>query len=458
MSGPDEHATELVRTKEGADELRLPGLRLVVIAGPDQGLEHAAKRGTIRIGTGANADLKLTDRAVSRAHCELRLRASEVRIVDLESRNGTRVDGVGVYDARLGPASLVTIGETTIRAVTEDEPVVIPISKNERFGALLGRSLAMREVFAILERVAVADVNVLVEGETGTGKELAAEGIHRHSPRRKGPFIAIDCGAIAETLIESELFGHVRGSFTGAQSDRRGAFEEAHGGTLFLDEIGELPIELQPKLLRALEKREIRRVGTTQPKAVDVRIVAATNRDLAVGVEKGTFREDLFYRLAVVRVRLPSLRARPDDISLLVAHFFEQLAPGGPAPSPGTLRALQRRSWPGNVRELRNAVQRALALELHEGAPALGTARPAEGPEALFGLPYKEAQEIWLSRIERPYFEALLAATGGNVSSAARAAGLSRRYMQRLLARLGLRATAADDGPDEPDEPDESDE
>jgi DNA-binding NtrC family response regulator len=305
----------------------------------------------------------------------------------------------------------------------------------------------MRQLFGILERVAPSEATILIQGETGTGKEVTAEAIHSYSSRAEGSFIAIDCGAIAANLVESELFGHVKGAFTGAMTDRRGVFEEADGGTLFLDEIGELPLDLQPKLLRALETRTIRRVGSTQSNPIDVRVVAATNRDLAEEVNRGTFREDLYFRLAVVQVSLPPLRSRREDIPTIVKHFINRFAPNSPPPSPALLQSLSAQPWPGNVRELRNAVERALAL----AAPSTEVATdetpqttPQEAMAPLFALPIKEAIEKWTSDFERQYLENALRHSGGSVSEAARQCGVNRRYVQRMMKRLGMKA-----GPDD---------
>ncbi|MBI2891936.1 MAG: sigma 54-dependent Fis family transcriptional regulator [Deltaproteobacteria bacterium] len=435
----------------GAAHLQLPGIKLTVVEGPDRGREAVARRGAVRIGTAGDNDLVLTDTAVSRRHLEVRLRAGEVRAVDLGSKNGTTVDGVAIVEAILSAASLIRIGATAIRALPVEDPVVVPLSSRERFGQLLGRSVAMREAFAVLERAAPTEATVLIEGETGTGKELAAEAIHGHSPRAEGPFVTIDCGAIAPTLMESEIFGHVRGAFTGAQNDRRGIFEEADGGTLFLDEVGELPLDLQPKLLRVLEKREVRRVGASQPRKVDVRVVAATNRNLLGEIDRGGFREDLYFRLAVVTVKLPPLRARTDDVPLLVRHFVECLAPGSPPPSAELLAAMAARPWPGNVRELRNAVERALAMagpERPGSSPGPGDQAPmAEAMEPLFQLPIKEAIERWAELFERAYLGDALRRSGGSVSGAARMAGVNRRFVQRMMKRHGMR-----DDSGEPDE------
>jgi transcriptional regulator with GAF, ATPase, and Fis domain len=308
-----------------------------------------------------------------------------------------------------------------------------------------------------LEKVAPTDATVLVEGETGTGKELVARALHEASMRAAAPFVTVDCGAMPENLMESELFGHVRGAFTGAMNDRKGAFEEAHGGTLFLDEIGELPLSLQPKLLRALEARTVRRLGTNQQRPVDLRIVAATNRSLARSVNEGTFREDLYYRLAVVEIRLPPLRARRDDIPMLATHFLEGFT-GTPTKVPATmLAALMTRAWPGNVRELRNYLERSVSLGLP--VAGAGTEAPAEQraepllPQGLgtlvpVHLAMKEAKLAWIEQFESVYVRALLDRTGGNVTRAAALAGISRRFLQRLMVRTGLRSPDAGDGDD----------
>jgi len=439
--------------------LLLPGLRLTVVEGPDAGVSVSARRGIIRIGTADDNDLVLKDPAVSRRHCEVCLKTDGVIVRDLSSTNGTSIDGVRVFEAQLSPSSLIRLGTTAIRAVSLQEPVTVPLSTNERFGRLLGRSTAMRSAFAILERVSPTETTVLIEGETGTGKELAAEAIHAYSTRTEGPFITVDCGAIAPTLIESELFGHMKGAFTGAVSDRRGAFEDAHEGTVFLDEIGELPLELQPKLLRVLESREIRRVGSTRPIKIDVRVIAATNRDLATEVNRGAFREDLYFRLAVVRVLLPPLRARLDDIPLLARVFLETFAPGAPAPSERTLSALMTRPWPGNVRELRNAMEQAVALAgtLPEAVSGVVAPRTEQRMDQLLPqllkMPMKEATERLLGTFERSYLEHVLRISD-SVTGAARAAGIHRRYMQRLMRKHGMtnEVVGTDvDGGEEPD-------
>jgi DNA-binding NtrC family response regulator len=413
------------------------GLNLVVVEGPDSGHQLAVKS-SVRIGSAEGADLRLADSTVSRVHATVGPDGREMRVRDMNSTNGTFIDGVRVRDAYLHPGSLMRLGATVLRAEAVSEPVHVPLSKRDRLFGLVGGSAAMRQVYAVIERVAATSTTVLIQGETGTGKELVARAIHEGSPRRDQRFLAIDCGAIPDNLVESELFGHVRGAFSGAIADRVGAFEEADGGTLFFDEVGELLPAMQRKLLRALETRVIRRVGSHEEHSIDVRVVAATNRPLAQATNEGAFREELYFRLAVVVVDLPPLRARREDIPMLAQHFLDQL--GGKRVTPDLLAALMGRSWPGNVRELRNVLQRRASLEVQassEGEPA--AARAPEGPWIRFDLPFKEAQTEILTQFERAYLQALLERFGGNVTRASDAAGVSRRFLQRRMAELGLR-------------------
>jgi DNA-binding NtrC family response regulator len=300
-----------------------------------------------------------------------------------------------------------------------------------QFGQLVGHTPAMRRLFALLSQLAGTEATVLIRGETGTGKELVAHALHEASPRARGPFEVIDCASLVATLAESELFGHERGAFTGASSGHAGAFARAHGGTIFLDEIGELPLALQPRLLRVLEKREVRRVGGSATTSLDLRVLAATHRDLAAEVRAGRFREDLYYRLAVVEVVVPPLRARLADVELLVARFQEQLGLG-PLPAE-TLAGFRTQSWPGNVRELRNAVERAgLGFE-PEGTPVL-RALPADGEDEL-ALPFKEGKQRVVDAFEERYLRALLERHPDNFSAAARAAGVDRMALRKLIER-----------------------
>ncbi len=416
-------------------------MRLAVQAGPDAGLEKRAESRSLRVGTAADNDLLLTDPSVSRQHFELRLKRDEVRVLDLGSTNGTRVEDVQVVDAIVRPGQRITVGGTVLRVMSDDVPLLLPMSASVQFGRLLGASSAMREAYALLERMAATEVSILIEGESGTGKELAAEGIHSASRRHKGPFVIIDCASIPANLFESEIFGHVKGSFTGASEERRGMLEEANGGTVFLDELGELPVEQQAKLLRALERREVRPVGSNKTRSIDVRVVAATNRNLASEVNRGTFREDLYYRIAGARVTLPPLHARGDDLSMLVRHFVQLFDATALGRVDEIAASLANRRFPGNVRELRNAVQ--LALALGEGELGGRTAPPRDQSGLSFDryleLPYGEAAEAVLLAFQHQYVKNALEREHGNVSAAARRTTMSRRYLQRILAQLGLR-------------------
>jgi transcriptional regulator with PAS, ATPase and Fis domain len=308
----------------------------------------------------------------------------------------------------------------------------------------------MRRVFKLLEQAAASDVTVLIEGETGTGKEVAAESLHQASARAERPFVVVDCGAIPPELLESELFGHERGAFTGAVGTREGAFEEARGGTIFLDEIGELPLHLQPKLLRALDKREVKKVGGNKYAPVDVRVVAATNRDLKNEVNDKRFRSDLFYRLAVVRVRLPPLRDRIEDLNDVVASLLEGLSEHYPGETDALVSAaffaeLARHEWPGNVRELRNYLERCLALRAPASVPSDRLAAAGAGRRGTVedladaSRPLKIARERWTRTLERHYLEDMLKKNGDNVAAAARSAGVDRMHFYRLLWRHGIR-------------------
>jgi len=433
--------TEVVRS-EGREHALVRRFRLLVVAGPDTGINCTSVGERAVVGTHESADLVLHDRTVSRFHCEITLADGRAVIRDLGSRNGTLVDGVSVVQAHLRSGTTLTLGRTQIRFDLGTDHVKIPLSEREEFGLMVGRSLAMRASFALLERAAQSDATVLLEGETGTGKEAAAESIHRESRRVDGPFVVVDCGAIPPDLLESELFGHERGAFTGAVTAREGAFEAASGGTIFLDEIGELAADLQPKLLRALERREVKRVGGNKYTSVDVRVIAATNRNLRAEVNARKFRSDLYYRLAVLEVRLPPLRERGDDLALLVEHILKQQGVAeGPEASlvrtPAFLADLARHPWPGNVRELRNYVERCLAL--HEQTPLTPAAAEEGTPTVDVTLPIKVARDSWTRSFERRYLEEILRRHDDNVTAAARAAGIDRIYFYRLLWRHGLR-------------------
>ena len=437
---------EVVRA-HGALRLRTHKIRVELVAGPEQGRIVELPGPEVTVGSSAGSDLLLADPTVSRHHVTLKLDAAGIRVVDAGSRNGTVLDGLRIRDAYARSDSQLVLGNSILRLAMSPDTIELPLSPHDHFGALIGQSVAMRRLFTLLERVAPTDSTLLITGETGTGKELAAEGIHEASGRAAGPFVVFDCSSVTASLVESELFGHLKGAFTGAINARAGAFESADGGTLFLDEIGELPLELQPKLLRALERQEVRRLGSTTPIHVDVRVVAATHRSLDREVNAGRFREDLYYRLAVVEIDIPPLREHPEDIALLAQHFADQMTArsGEPFAVPdSTLAVFQQQSWPGNVRELRNAVDRLLSLGQPEAvapAPRRRIEMASEGTafDVDLSVPLHVGRERVLEAYERAYLDMALAETGQNVSQAAELAGVSRRFIQRAMKKLGLR-------------------
>jgi DNA-binding NtrC family response regulator len=387
-----------------------------------------------RVGAKPLADLVLKDPKVSGLHCEF-LVGDSLRVRDLGSKNGTFVGGVQILEALLQPGDVVTVGDTKIKIGSEGTSEV-PLHAEDQFHGLVGQSPQMRALTARLAVLAGSTTTVLVQGETGTGKERVAEALHLAGARADGPLVTVDCGSLPSTLIESELFGHERGAFTGAVESSKGAFERAHGGTLFLDEIGELPLELQPKLLRALESRTVRRLGGQKSFDVDVRIVAATNRDLAVEVAGGRFREDLYYRLCVVMLSVPPLRERLDDLPLLIRHLAEEMGiDAAQFLTDSALEALRRHAWPGNVRELRNVLERAAVL----AEPLAPAAAPADRKGIDLSIPFRAGKKRLIDDYEREYVTAMLAACNGNVSEAARRAGIERISMYRTLQRLGLK-------------------
>ena len=403
----------------------------------------------VLVGTSPTCELRLTDREVSRRHASFEIAGRRLRLIDLDSTNGTFVDRFAVVGAYLDGGELVRVGTTTLGIVRGPPRSGKPASAAGSFGRVLGASLEMRRLYPLCERLAMSNVAVVIEGETGTGKEVLAESLHERGPRAAGPFVVFDCTAVAPNLVESELFGHERGAFTGAVGSRKGVFEQAHGGTLLIDEIGDLDPALQPKLLRALERSEVRRVGGDRAIRVDVRVLSATRRDLDREVQLGRFRDDLFHRLAVARIELPPLRKRSGDVSLLAEHFAR--SSGGISSLPSELVSRwEKHTWPGNVRELRNAVARHVALG--ELAPwltedvldgdATAAADGASGGDPVdrvlaMDLPLVMARERVVADFERRYIAHVLSKHGGNVSRAAEASGVARRHFQRLRARGG---------------------
>ena len=451
MSGKEE--TRTVHMDVPVEQFTLRQYTLKVLEGPDSGLEKSFERRQVFIGTGPECQFRLTDSTVSRSHARIEFDTAGYRISDEDSKNGIVVSDLRVKDAWLPPEAEVVLGETRLLFSLGTETVDIVIAKETRFGKMVGKSVEMREVFGILKRVAPTDATVLIEGESGTGKELVAEALHQFGPRRPKPFVVFDCSACPRDLLESELFGHVRGAFTGAVRDRKGALEEAVGGTLFLDEVGELPLEMQPKLLRALEKLEIKPVGGNRRVRLDVRIVCATNKILAEEVAAGHFREDLFYRLGVIHIQIPPLRKRPDDIPLLAEHFLSELTGKTGAKPPRlayeTVEKLREYPWPGNARELRNFLERSVILagalqgadsplEL-TGPKKFPISRHGDPDEILrvsFDEPFKDVKDGLVREFETRYFSRLLKKTEGNVSKAARLAGIHRKSLEYLLKQI----------------------
>ncbi len=441
-----------------------PKLRLAVVSGADRGRSLDLLVGVHTVGKSADCTLILTDALVSRRHLEVTVSSDGIKLRDLGSSNGSFFQGARFESIQVGAGASVRLGETELRVMGDDGVMGLAPSTADRFGDLLGVSLIMRQVFAMLERIAASDSAILIQGETGTGKELVAEAVHLASARRAGPLVVCDLAGIPPTLIESELFGHVRGAFTNADREREGAFVQAHGGSIFLDEVGELDLEVQPRLLRALERHQVKPVGGTTYKTVNVRVIAATNRDLSTEVQAGRFRRDLFHRLAVVKVQLPPLRERPDDIPLLVEHFLRLAAnaAGGthPAPTvpPQAIAALRAHDWPGNVRELRNVLEHALSLGggsivdpsllgldpprpsgVRAGAAAAAAAASASSvtPDGVT-TKFKEAKDRLVDAWEREYLSSLIDRAGGNVSLAARRAGIARVYLHQLMKKHSL--------------------
>lgn len=414
-------------------------LRVEVRRGPQRGRRVELRSDPVLVGSAAGCDLTIADPTVSGVHAELHLTEHGLLVRDRGSTNGTFVDGRRIEGAYVEEKALLRLGDTELRVELLADTTDRELVNAEHFGDLLGRSVAMRALFARLVRLSESDATVLLSGETGTGKELAAAALFDLGPRRAAPFVVVDCGAMPAGLIESELLGHERGAFTGAERRQPGAFERADGGTLFLDEVGELPLALQPALLGVLERRETRRLGGEHPVSVDVRVIAATNRDLGAEVARGAFRADLYYRLAVVEVRLPPLRERPEDVVLLTEHFLRQLGAPTDSISQEMLAELQRYPWPGNVRELRNAIERAVLMSEppRPDGPRVSSA-PRHGVPPMtvdVARPFKEQKQELIGQFERAYVTALLAQTGGNMAAAARRANIDRMYLYKLLAR-----------------------
>jgi transcriptional regulator with PAS, ATPase and Fis domain len=402
------------------------GCHLEVVSGPDRGRKATFGEPIVVIGRGA-ADFKVSDRLVSSQHVELQWTTQGYRIRDLGSKNGTYLGSARVLEGFIDSGVVLTIGDSVISCRWEIESDRAPPSSSKtallerpaHYRTIIGTSPKVRQVLELVDRLAPSQATILILGETGTGKELFAEAIHRGSPRAAGPFMVVDCSSIPKDLFEDQLFGHEMGSFTGADRNTSGVFEAAKEGTVFLDEIGELPLGMQAKLLRVLESRQIRKIGSNRVVTCDVRIVAATHRDLAAEVKRGAFRADLYYRLAVANIILPPLRERREDIEPLVEHFRLQLDPTGKARLPRSfVKNALRHGWPGNLRELRNAVEHALI------------------PDIDASLPFSHAKQMFVDEFDRKYLEAILTANEGNIAAAARAAGMDRMTIYKILRRL----------------------
>ncbi|MBX3234102.1 MAG: sigma 54-interacting transcriptional regulator [Labilithrix sp.] len=447
----DDPETQIATEAHRVASAPVERLRATVSEGPDAGQSfdldpNAPSR--ILVGTSPVCAIRLGDPTVSRRHAAFEpTQKGGFRLDDLGSTNGTAIDGVRIASAFVRGGETIRFGSTAIALETmrvRGEPA--DLGNQMRYGRTFGASTAMRRLYPLCERIAKARVPCLIEGETGTGKEVLAESLHEMGGSR-GPFVVFDCTTVSSQLIESELFGHVRGAFTGAERDRAGVFEEADGGTLLIDEIGDLDLPLQAKLLRLIDRGELRRVGGRQTIKVDVRVLSATRRDLDKEVAAGRFRDDLFHRLAVARVELPPLRDRHGDVPLLVKQFVKEMS-GDPSLVAEILSRFADYTWPGNVRELRNLVARYVALGADIEMPVRAPPAASRSVAAVQGgggdwldslvaedIPFPIARRMSLEEFERRYVAAVLARHNGNVGQAAKASGLALRYFRLVRAR-----------------------
>ncbi len=450
------HVTDILPASGSVTRVNPTSARLYVPTGPDKGRGASVDNRPVLVGADPSCELVLADRSVSRKHAEVRREREFVIVRDLGSTNGTFYRDARVVEVSVPLGEEIAFGKTRVRVLPEEVAVEARPHIADRLGPLVGSDIRMREIFTLIEDIGDSEVTVVVEGETGTGKELVAKAIHEHSNRRGAPMVVFDCANQPKDLIESALFGHIKGAFTGATAPRAGSFQRADGSTIFLDELGEFGLELQPKLLRVLEAREIQKVGGDGYEPVDVRIIAATNRNLRQEVRAGRFREDLYYRLAVVKIQLPPLRDRTSDIPLLVEHFIQR---NGASCSidPGSYAKLMAYDWPGNVRELKNVVDRAAAL--NRGKTNIDLAqyvqpedlspRPAHEPTAEpdLSMSFKEAKGRVVSDFESRYIERLLRQHKNNISVAAREAGIDRKHFKDLMRKYGIEARPGDSDP-----------
>lgn len=452
-----ENKTQQLKMAEAHDVISLRKCVLSIVEGDEKGKKFTLSKNITTIGKKEDNDITLSDKTISRKHAEIEYLADSFILRDHDSTNGTYLNGSRVKEAYLSPGDRIKIGKTLMEFSAFDEKVRIEPADMKEFGKMVGSSTKMRQIFTILGRISPTLATVIIEGDTGTGKDLVAQAIHEHSPRKNKPFVVFDCSAVAPNLIESELFGHEKGSFTGAIRSRRGAFEEAAGGTIFLDEIGELTLDLQPKLLRALEQREIKRVGANSTSKIDVRVICATNRNLKKEVSEGRFREDLYYRLSVVKIRLPSLAERPEDIEPMIERFLTtskfNMLEGGKFKvtkvDDDALKMLKRYQWPGNVRELMNVVERAISFaegdtitKSHLDYVFSESEQEEEYTERLApstDMPFKEAKQKIVEVFEKEYLIELLKKNDYNLSAAAREAKIDRKHIRNLLKKYGIK-------------------
>jgi DNA-binding NtrC family response regulator len=435
---------------DDGEELKYGRFEIAVVSGPDQGKVAEFGQEAVQIGSAKAVDFPLADPTISRFHLKIESNAGAFTVADLDSTNGTYLGGHRIKTAYLEGETLIELGNTKMRfrPLGDEARVTVPV--RDRMGPLIGGSMKMRQLYQMVERVAKSDIPVIIEGETGTGKDLVARVVHHTSPRKDEPYEVLDCGSVPETLIQSELFGHVKGAFTGADRDREGIFERADGGTVFLDEIGELGIDMQPKLLRVLETNELKRVGGNDPIKIDVRVVCATHRSLRELVNKSKFREDLYYRLAGCKLEMPALRDRRQDIPLLVDQFLRDLREQGfeDVPeklAPESLKVFMSRTWPGNIRQLKNAVKRVAVMGFDD-APTGEYGDEATGPVTAMTpvvtavtssggiVPIRDARE----QFERQYLTELMAKHPGDLDAAAEVSGMHPKSLARLLRKYDL--------------------
>jgi len=434
--------TKLISThvdSSGPGRLELDRAELRVVAGSDRGAKFSLGHDSLLIGSADDCEIVLHDPTVSSHHAEISVGERGYEVRDLQSKNGTLLGQWPIVRAPLADRMRLKLGQTTLAVHALGGRHIVPLHAPGGLKLLIACSIRMRATAAIIEQLAPNDMTVLIEGETGTGKEVTAQTLHELSPRSRGPFVVFDCGGVQPSMLAAELFGHERGAFSSAHTARPGMFEEAHGGTLFLDEIGELPIDVQPMLLRAIETKTVRRVGSNRDLVCDVRVVAATNRNLEELVRQKRFRSDLYYRLAVGRVRLPPLRDRREDVVPLAERFCAEL---GATLTPEIVTLFTSYAWPGNVRELRNMVAQ-IAATPREIPSALRAPKVESLEEAISDgesmRPLRDARRLAGETFERRYLSELLARAEYSVTRAAELADVSRQMLTRLLARYGMR-------------------